>query len=352
MAFFLCVIIAGILLLCISLQRTYGDIPEKELRRRARAGDALAEALHRAAVYGASLRAILWLMIVLFAAIFFVVVARVTAAWFGIVISALVVWVGFVWLPAQNTTRIGIWLAKNIAPALAWILQYIHPVLDYVNRFVHKHRPVSIHTGLYDKDDVLQLFDQQQVQADNRIDAATLEIVKHALTFGDKTVEEILTPRRVVKAISADETIGPILMTELHDSGFSRLPVYEGKKDNIVGVLYIHDLLGAKNGGLIREIMHPKVCFVHEDQPLTEVLQAILRTHQQLYVVVNSFEEYVGVVTIEDILEEIIGQQIVDEFDQYEDMRAVAHMHARKDHKHLHDEKQNPPIEEPPTVVE
>jgi CBS domain containing-hemolysin-like protein len=86
--------------------------------------------------------------------------------------------------------------------------------------------------------------------------------------------------------------------------------------------------------------MHHQVCYVHEDQPLGEVMRAILKTHQQLFVVVNSFEEYVGIITMEDILEEVIGQQIVDEFDQYEDMRAVAARVAKKDHQ-THEKEQS-----------
>lgn len=347
MAFFISLLLGGLTLLAISLQRTYGHVPEKELKRRARSGDAYAKALFRAAAYGSSLRALLWALIICLAAVFFIYVSRNTATWFGLLASVFVIWFGFLWLPAQEATRASIWLASRMAPVFAWLLQYLHPILDRLVAFVGRHRPVRIHTGIYDKDDLLLLFERQEVQADNRIDKTALEISKQALTFANKTVEDILTPRRVVKSVSVDETIGPVLMTELHESGFSRFPVYEGKHDNIVGVLYMRDLVGAKTGGQIRKAMHPQVCFVHEDQSLADALQAILKTHQQLFVVVNSFEEYVGVVTIEDILEEILGKQIVDEFDQYEDMRAVAHIHAKKEHK-----DNTHPTEESSEVIE
>lgn len=332
MAFFLSLVLGSVTLLAISLQRTYGHVPEKELKRRARGGDTFAGGLYKAAAYGASLRTLLWLIIIFFAALFFFYVSRNTDTWFGILASAFVVWFGFLWLPAQDATKTSVWLASKIAPLFAWILQYLHPIFDKLVTLVGHLRPVRIHTGLYDREDLLVLFDRQEIQADNRIDQAALEVARHALTYVDRTVEEILTPRRVVRAVSADETVGPVLMTELHDSGFSRFPVYEGKQDNMVGVLYLRDLVKAKNGGSIRKMMHPQVCFVHEDQSLQEALQAILKTHQHLFVVVNTFEEYVGVVTIEDILEEILGKQIVDEFDQYEDMQAVAKVHAQKDH--------------------
>ena len=131
-------------------------------------------------------------------------------------------------------------------------------------------------------------------------------------------------------------------MSDLHSSGFSRFPVYEGKQNNIVGVLYLRDLVRAKTGGTVQKLMSKQVCYVHEDQSLTEALQAILKTHQQLFVVVNTFEEYIGIVTIEDIMEEIVGKQIVDEFDQYDDMRAVATKMAVKEHKEHQKEEDYP----------
>ena len=332
MTFLGILIIAVVTLFAISLQRTYSSVPVKELKRRARNGDKVAASLHRAASYGASLRALLWMLTVALAALFCIVLGQATDTWFAILISSLLLWFGFVWLPAQDATRAGVWLATQAAPVLDKILQYAHPVLSKFTTFIRKHRPVSVHTGLYSKEDLLDLFTRQKVQSDNQVDVQTLEIVLHSLQFGSKIVNDILTPRRVVRAVASTDTIGPILMTDLHKSGFSRFPVYEGKQDNIIGVLYLRDLVRAKSGGAIQKIMSKQVCYVHEDQPLTEALQAILKTHQQQFIVVNTFEEYVGIVTIEDILEEIIGKQIVDEFDQYEDLRAVAKKMAVREH--------------------
>ncbi len=353
MTFLSTLIIAAITLFVISLQRTYSSIPLKELKRRARNGDKVAASLHRAASYGASLRALLWVLTVVFAALFCITLGQATETWFAILISSLLLWFGFVWLPAQEATSAGVWLAAQAAPVLDKILQYIHPVIGKFTTFIRKHRPVSVHTGLYTKDDLIDLFTRQKVQSDNQVDVQTLEIVQHSLQFGSKAVNDILTPRRVVKAVASTDTIGPILMTDLHKSGFSRFPVYEGKQDNIVGVLYLRDLVRAKSGGAVQKIMSKQVCYVHEDQPLTEALQAILKTHQQQFIVVNTFEEYVGIVTIEDILEEIIGKQIIDEFDQYEDSRAVAKKMAVREHEeHVIEETPHDNIQSVTEVVE
>jgi CBS domain containing-hemolysin-like protein len=344
----------------ISLLKVYRRVPERELRKRAREGDELAKALYRAVAYGHSLTTVLWIIVGLANALFFVLVSRSTPTWFALIVSAIIIWAGFVWLPARNVTHMSAWVAARLAPALAWLLNYLHPLLDGLSGFFGRHWPVTIHTGLYDRDDILELLQYQQAQPDNRVEQTELEIAIHALTFGDLAVGQAMVPRRVVKMVAANEAIGPVMMSELHDSGFSRFPVYSGKKDNLVGILYLRDLVRAKAGGRIEKYMNTDVMFVHEEQPLTDALQAVLKTKRHLFIVVNSFEEFVGIITMEDVLERAIGKPIVDEFDQYDDMRAVAARAAKKEHKeHIESKKEpeapaeepEPPTEEPPEVV-
>jgi len=139
-----------------------------------------------------------------------------------------------------------------------------------------------------------------------------------------------------VASVSADDDIGPVLMGELHGTGHSRFPVYEGTKEHIIGTLYLHDLVGTKATGRVRDIMSKKVVYVHEKFTLYQTLQAFIKTKKHLFIVVNEFEEYVGIITIEDVLERVIGKLIVDEFDQYDDLRAVAAAAAKKEHIHNH----------------
>jgi len=109
--------------------------------------------------------------------------------------------------------------------------------------------------------------------------------------------------------------------------------VYDGKSTNIVGILYLHDVLQKQKGGSVKDIYKKQVVYAHEEQTLYQTFQAFLKTKRHLFVVVNRFEEVIGIVTIEDVLEQIIGQPIMDEFDQYEDLRAVAARAAEKIHK-------------------
>lgn len=340
-------VLATIMLLSVSLQRTYAAVPLKELKRRARRGNELAAAIVKAVGYGYSLRAVLWALIILSSASFFVFATLEYPTWFAIILSSFLLWLGYLWLPAREVTSYGERVAAELAPIVGKLASWIQPVADRLGKFIHRHRPVRVHTGMYERQDFVDLIEQQKVQADNRIEQSELDVAKHALTYGDKTVGQVMTPRRVVTMVNVTDSVGPVLLDELHKSGHSRFPVYDGKPQNIVGTLFLRELGTSNNHGIVRDRMSKRVYYVHEDQSLHDAFQAILKTHHQLFVVVNSFEEFVGIITMEDVLETMIGKLIVDEFDQYADLRAVAARAARRDHKA---NKEPIPPEEPTTA--
>ena len=82
--------------------------------------------------------------------------------------------------------------------------------------------------------------------------------------------------------------------------------------------------LDTKHSSTAEKAMEPKVYYIREDQTLQHALAAFLKTHHQLFVVVNEFRETVGLLSLEDVIEALIGQKIVDEFDAHDDLRAVA----------------------------
>ncbi len=333
------IVTAGLVLLAVTLQKTYTALPVKEIKRRARVGNHAARTIYRVAAYGQSLRALLWLVIIVCSALFFVVVDRTAPLWFALTTSIALLWIAYVWLPNSRITAIGEHIAVWLAPALGWLLNYLHPVINRGIGVVHRGRPLASHTGLYEKEDLLEFMELQEAQVDSRIDKLELQIAASALKFGEQLVRKHLTPRRMIKTVSVSETIGPLLMDELHKSGHSRFPVHDGKKDNIVGTLYMRDLVNARSGGSVKSVMKTDVAYVHEEQNLYDALQAVIKTHHHLLVVVNSFEEYVGIITLEDILEQVVGKVIIDEFDQYNDLRAVAARAAEADRKARHEEK-------------
>lgn len=314
------------------LRKAYTAITARELKRRAQKGDRRAQKLYRAVAYGTSLTVFLWLIIGAAATGLFFVVARDFSWPVAFVGIGIFLALGL----AQSRTRLskaGRRVALWLTPVIAWLLNYLHPIFRTIGNFFHNYASLSDHTQIYQKEDLVDLLQQQEKQVDNRIEKTELDMAAHALTFGDKLVRDVMTPFSQVKTVNVTDGLGPVLMDELHDSGHSRFPVYDGKKTNIVGILYLRELVGRSHGGVVKDIAHKQVTYVHEDQNLFQTMQAFLKTRHHLAVVVNEFEELVGVITIEDVLEQIIGRQIVDEFDQYEDLRAVATRMAAKVHQ-------------------
>lgn len=333
--FIIALLLAGLALLCIALRKTYAIVPAKELKRQARAGDGLAKVLYRAVAYGTSLPLLLWTIIILATAASFVILSQVVPPFLAFVMEVLIIGYGFVWMPHGDVSQIGVKIVVWLTPVVTWLLSHLQPLFGRLGRFIARHRPVIVHTGLYEKEDFLRLLERQKDQEDSRFTNEELSLVAHALTYSDKMVSDVMVPRKVVKSVKADEAIGPIMMDELSKSGHSRFPVYQDNEENIVGTLFLRDLVNIRKGGLVRNTMDASVFYVHEDYTLEQALHAFLKTKRHMFIVINGFEEFVGIITIEDILEQVIGHKIIDEFDNYDDMRAVALHQAEKEH-HKH----------------
>ena len=323
-----------------ALERTYQHVPALELKRLARGGDEVAQLLYRAVAYGMSLQLLLGVGVIVFAALALGCLTQAVGTWLAILVLLAMAMVGGAMLvPAGELTRRSLWLARRAAPSVSWLLERAQPLFDALVRVVKRFRHVTVHTGLYEKTDLVELLERQKGQLNSRISSSEIDLLLHSLTFGDRLVVDALTPKRVLKTVAATETIGPILLDELSKSGHSRFPVYDQKHDHIVGILYLHDLVGNHQTGRVADVMSRKLTYVHEDFTLHHTLQVFLKTKQHLFLVVNSFEELIGIITIEDVLEQMIGKQIVDEFDRYDDLRAVAAKAARKDHRLHHEPK-------------
>ena len=224
-------------------------------------------------------------------------------------------------------------LAAKISPYTHEGLLFLKPgVIVLRSWFVR--RPVDVSLPFSNKEELTTLIRDSQ-SAQSHLTGDERSIAVHALTFSDKTILETMIPRRVVKGVDVNATIDLKLLKRLHDSGFSRFPVYDGTLDTVVGTLYLKSLVGAAKSDTrkVKDVYDKQVYFVNESQTLNHALNAFLHTKHHLFVVVNEFQEMTGVITIEDILEQLIGRKIVDEFDQYDDLREVAALAAKKDKK-------------------
>ncbi|MFI5271341.1 MAG: CBS domain-containing protein [Candidatus Saccharimonadales bacterium] len=320
------------------LKKTYFAIPLRELKRRAQQKNENAKKLYRAAAYGNSLKSFLWLYIGLMSALSLILFARQLPVWLSILIVGPILWIVFSLIPATRTTAFGTWLAGFVSPFLAWLLNYLHPILDWASSLVESKYIVPKHTGLYERDDILELIQMQQNQTDSRIQDEELDILHRTLNFNTYKVRDILTPRTHVKTILEDDTVGPVLIDELHKNAQDFVLVRESKKGPFVGTLE-YNALDLSSSGKVKELMEPTVYYLHENDSLSEALHAFFVTNHPIFIVINSFEEYIGIITIENIIQKLIGHVPGEDFDQYTDLKAVSLRHNKN-------EKDEPDTEE------
>jgi CBS domain containing-hemolysin-like protein len=151
-------------------------------------------------------------------------------------------------------------------------------------------------------------------------------VIKNILALEARTVRDVMTPRTVVFALLSGDTVGAVRDHDrlLH---YSRIPVYTTDFEDIVGLVHRRDVLRAIGNDQfdvkLEGLMTP-VDFVLESTGLDEVLTTFLDRRQHLLVAIDEFGGVTGVVTLEDVLEEILGREIVDEFDQVTDLRELA----------------------------
>lgn len=163
------------------------------------------------------------------------------------------------------------------------------------------------------------------------LSADELKRLHASLALDQRAVQDVMTPAGVINTADVHDSLGPLVLDDLHKTGHSRFPVIDGDIHHVVGILYLHDIVNLKSAKpSVREAMDSRVHYIHENQSLEQALQGFLRTHRHLFVVVNDYRETVGVLTLEDVIEALLGKKIVDEFDQYDDLRAVAESNPRK----------------------
>ena len=159
----------------------------------------------------------------------------------------------------------------------------------------------------------------ETVEDEGVIDEERSDLLQSAIEFSEVEVQEIITHRVDMLVIDIDDSLDEILQTVM-ESSYSRIPVYEDNIDNIIGVLVVNQfyrkLLETKDFNL-RSLLTP-VCYVHESLTLPVVFEELQRQKMQLAVVIDEYGGTQGIVTMEDILEQLVGE-IWDESDEVYD---------------------------------
>lgn len=321
-----CLALYGILLI-----RSFEYMSISELKRQARDGNPDAIKVYPVRAYGVQLWIFMWAILGLLTSCIILLLDSLLGPVWTILINVPLIIVIHAILPWTKRPKPSLHLASVVAPAIERILRLVYPILRRLERVIGRWIQPEPMLLIQSKEELLEILHHNAEEFDH-VSRDELKIAENALLFGERLVGDYMTPLSAVHFIDAEDELTPVVLGELHDSGHSRFPVYSGDNQNIVGTLFMKDALRTKTTKSVKDVMRPDVYYINEQQELDYALQAFIKTKHHMFIVVNEFEDVVGVITVEDIIEQIIGKPISDEFDQYDNMREVALLVARKKH--------------------
>ena len=202
--------------------------------------------------------------------------------------------------------------------AFYWVCRPFIWMLNGIANLVLKL--VGLHTvseqESYSSDELRYLVDQaKESGGSDDGDSTDFDIIKNAFDFSERTARQVMVPRTQMVAIDANDYDEKTLEFVIEE-GYSRIPCYEDSVDNIIGVVHLKDILKKMriNGNVdIRSIVRP-VSFTPETKRIGQLLKEFQVKHQQIAMVLNEYGGIEGIITMEDILEELVGE-IQDEYD-------------------------------------
>ncbi len=261
------------------------------------------------------------------------VAARVAGNLVGIITFVMVL--GILFLSEILPKNIGVIYRKALLAHLVYPLQLVrwsmYP-LSYLA--MHSIRLMVDTDGSEEEkeeEEEIKLLAEKHAQ-DGSLSTSERDMILNALSLNDVQIREIMTPRTVVQALDGHLSVEEVF----EDVGilfFGRLPVYEDNIDNIIGLVRRRDILEARandeDSKRVSDMMSDPI-FVPETATAADALQQFLKAHQQCSVVVDEFGATAGVVTMEDIMEHILGKEIYEDTDLAVDMRELARSKARE----------------------
>jgi CBS domain containing-hemolysin-like protein len=214
-------------------------------------------------------------------------------------------------LPAELSIDALEGLVRTTLPAVVVLGRLLSPPIDGFRRIL-RIATASTPQGEAEAyaDEILASV--QESEAEGHIEGHQADMIEKILSLRNIEVRKLMTPRTAVDTIDASHTVGQAREIALA-TGRSRYPVVEGEVDHVVGVLHVKDLLERRIDEPVRRFMRPP-WFVPESKFLTELLAEFRKHKTHLAVVLDEYGGTAGVITIEDVLEEIVGE-IEDEFD-------------------------------------
>jgi len=197
-----------------------------------------------------------------------------------------------------------LWLLALVMAPLRWAIEKIADLV--VHLVARRVSPDETGVG---EDEFLTMLDA--VAQEGAIDASEHQLIHNIFEFGDRRVTEVMTPVGDVFALSYNLSLGRI-QAEVKESIYSRVPIYQGTRDRIVGLLYLKDLIPVaygltRSGRRLSDLLH-RGYFIPKSTKCEQLFREFRRRRIHLALVVDEYGHFVGLVTMEDLLEELFGE--------------------------------------------
>jgi CBS domain containing-hemolysin-like protein len=216
---------------------------------------------------------------------------------------------------------------KQLAPLAAIIIRFFivitYPII-LITQFVTK----KISNGDFSSDSISReelIHSTLLSEEEGIIGDLESDIIENTLTIHSIKIKEILTPRSVMYAIEKNTKIKDIL-DDKRTYKFSRVPIYDGTIDNMVGVVLTKKLFkqAIKDSEVTIDTIMTPVFALNENIPVSKVLNTFIKKREHMFVVLDNYDQTEGIVTLEDCIETLLGLEIMDESDTIADMRKLA----------------------------
>lgn len=314
-------------LIAIEIMKSYHALPIKELKYRASSGDELASRLYRAAAYGNSLEAFLWLVIVLCATGSLFLINSFAPFWLSFIAIALLLWLAFAWLPKTKPAKPANIIVRYCSPMVAWIMNYVHPLL----RRISGRAVITTQHHIYDQQDLINLVNRLKNQEGSRINPEQLEIIKNCLNLSSVKITDLAKPWSKVKTVTDDEAVGPVLLDELVKSEQQFIPVKnKNETKKVIGILDMGKL-NINAQAKVSNYMDKVVYYLNEDDSLDIALHAFGQTNYPAFIIVDDKNRLTGLLTFKDLVSQIISSEPGLSFNEYTDQEAVANKYQPKE---------------------
>jgi len=233
----------------------------------------------------------------------------------GIIATALIVIFGEI-IPQASISR----YALEVGSKTVWLVQIFIVILYPICWPIAKILDLVLGNEMptvWSKNELEEIIRSHEDSPDSTLDADEEKIILGALSFSHKTAKEILTPRINVFALERDTILDVKMIEKIKKKGFTRIPVYTKKIDKISGVLYTKQLIAIKKGMKVGEVCRKgNLIKVSDSKKLDVLLNEFIRKRIHISSVFDKYGEFLGIVTLEDITENIFKKEIWDEYDK------------------------------------